>query len=102
VFFFLLQPVLIVAAVSGALTAVPVLFVLLTVKRYLPLLIRSAAGMSVAGNVTNQTAEALLTLKCPLAMRRMNLPARGHGCEHIQVSYAIVIHYDNSMQYIRK
>jgi hypothetical protein len=66
--------------------------VFLTVKRYLPLLIQSASSMPAASNGTNQSAEALLSLKCPLAMRRMTLPARGHGCEHIQVNSTVLLH----------
>jgi MIZ/SP-RING zinc finger len=69
-----------------AIYILPVVCTLLAVKRYLPLLIRSAANASLAGGVTNHSAEALLTLRCPITMRRITLPARGHGCEHIQVN----------------
>lgn len=58
----------------------------LTVKRNFSSVAASSGNTTLNGEDGVEQTAIKVSLKCPITFRRIQLPARGHDCKHVQVS----------------
>lgn len=63
-----------------------VLFIFATVKRNFSSVAASSGNAPLNGEDGVEQTAIKVSLKCPITFRRIQLPARGHDCKHVQVS----------------
>lgn len=61
------------------------LCIALTVKRNFSSVAASAGNAALNGEDGVEQTAIKVSLKCPITFRRIQLPARGHDCKHVQV-----------------
>lgn len=57
-----------------------------TVKRNFSSVAASSGNTTLNGEDGVEQTAIKVSLKCPITFRRIQLPARGHDCKHVQVS----------------
>lgn len=60
-----------------------------TVKRNFSSVAASSGNATLNGEDGVEQTAIKVSLKCPITFRRIQLPARGHDCKHVQVSNAL-------------
>lgn len=60
-------------------------FSCLTVKRNFSSVAASSGNTTLNGEDGVEQTAIKVSLKCPITFRRIQLPARGHDCKHVQV-----------------
>lgn len=60
------------------------------VKRNFSSVAASSGNATLNGEDGVEQTAIKVSLKCPITFRRIQLPARGHDCKHVQVSIAEV------------
>lgn len=60
-----------------------------TVKRNFSSVAASSGNTTLNGEDGVEQTAIKVSLKCPITFRRIQLPARGHDCKHVQVSCPI-------------
>lgn len=63
------------------------------VKRNFSSVAASAGNTTLNGEDSVEQTAIKVSLKCPITFRRIQLPARGHDCKHVQVCSDLVICY---------
>lgn len=59
------------------------------VKRNFSSVAASSGNTTLNGEDGVEQTAIKVSLKCPITFRRIQLPARGHDCKHVQVSHPI-------------
>lgn len=82
-----------------ALPSSPVCASCPTVKRNFSSVAASSGNTTLNGEDGVEQTAIKVSLKCPITFRRIQLPARGHDCKHVQVSFpestALASHLDS-------
>lgn len=60
-----------------------------TVKRNFSSVAASSGNTTLNGEDGVEQTAIKVSLKCPITFRRIQLPARGHDCKHVQVSHPV-------------
>ena len=60
-----------------------------SVKRNFSSVAASAGSTTLNGEDGVEQTAIKVSLKCPITFRRIQLPARGHDCKHVQVGFGI-------------
>lgn len=58
-----------------------------TVKRNFSSVAASSGNTTLNGEDGVEQTAIKVSLKCPITFRRIQLPARGHDCKHVQVGH---------------
>lgn len=61
-----------------------------TVKRNFSSVAASSGNTTLNGEDGVEQTAIKVSLKCPITFRRIQLPARGHDCKHVQVIYPLL------------
>lgn len=64
------------------------LFLYTKVKRNFSSVAASSGNTTLNGEDGVEQTAIKVSLKCPITFRRIQLPARGHDCKHVQVTAA--------------
>ena len=61
----------------------------LKVKRNFSSVAASSGNATLNGEDGVEQTAIKVSLKCPITFRRIQLPARGHDCKHVQVTHGV-------------
>lgn len=64
------------------------------VKRNFSSVAASSGNATLNGEDGVEQTAIKVSLKCPITFRRIQLPARGHDCKHVQVSRCLKLEED--------
>uniref|UniRef100_A0A4W5LF84 SP-RING-type domain-containing protein n=1 Tax=Hucho hucho TaxID=62062 RepID=A0A4W5LF84_9TELE len=70
------------------------------IKRNFSSVVASSGNTSLNGEDGVEQTAIKVSLKCPITFRRIQLPARGHDCKHVQVGWQERVFFYTHMTYI--